>query len=289
MKSTLRILVGVIILCITLSCFAACSLISPMLDKQNPDDEFSKQHSHEFVKKFDESLHFKECNCGAIIEAEAHTFGWVVDVEPTYTYLGYKHKKCVLCHYEEDKQEVIEKITFDDTTDGIGLEKGLKFNVPDDPSEVPPSPPARYCAYKSNKTEFDMDDVTLFFFFGGYYKSGVEYEIKHSSFPTFELYFGDDYGRKFLVKQIEENFVSQKYSCDVIYDQNHYITEIVFNHSEKITIPKEIFTEETGKIYFLISGKNEVQNNASEIIITSTYVFYKKVGEKVVLSTEPIE
>ena len=164
-----------------------------------------------------------------------------------------------------------------------GLEDGFK------PSNSAAEAPTLYCAYKSDKTEFPIDDVTLDFYYGGYYYQGIEYELENThDIPSFELYFQDDCGGKFFIKRVEENFVSEKYSCDIVYDENWYVTEVKFNHSETITIPQEIFTEESGIIYFSVFGTNQREPDPQNKVITGIGFYYKVVGEKVQLSKQPI-
>ena len=77
------------------------------------------------------------------------------------------------------------------------LEDGFK---PSNSAEAP----SLYCAYRSDKTEFPIDDVTLDFYYGGYYYQGVEYELENThDIPSFELYFQDDYGGKFFIRRFE--------------------------------------------------------------------------------------
>ena len=88
------------------------------------------------------------------------------------------------------------------------LENGFKLS--NDADETP----IFYCAYRSDKTEFNINDVTLDFYYGGYYYQGAEYELENAhDFPSFELYFTDNEGNKFFVKRVEENFVSDKYTA----------------------------------------------------------------------------
>ena len=165
------------------------------------------------------------------------------------------------------------------------LESGFK------PGSSAPGP-SHFAAYRSDKTEFDIDDVTLDFYYGGYYPSGIEFTKTHAqNYPVFEVYFVDDAdGSKYFIKRVEENFVSEKYSCELLRDENWYITEIKFNHSETITIPKEIFTKESGKIYFQIHGVNvheqeqEPEKEPKVHCIVSNYIFYKVTEGKVILS-----
>ena len=163
----------------------------------------------------------------------------------------------------------------------LGLESGFK------PPKDDVSPPSNYCAYKSDTNEFNIDDVTLEFFFGGYYNHGIEYELSiGNTYPTFDLLFCDEDGNKYYVKHIEENFVSDKYSCEVVRDENWYITEIKFNYSEKITIPSEIFNKESGQIWFQIHSANANDFEPKMQCITGISIFYKKDGDIITLSKE---
>lgn len=140
-----------------------------------------------------------------------------------------------------------------------------------------------YCAYKSEKNEFEIDDVTLEFYYGGwYYPLGAEYlrETTHD-FPFFDVYFGEDEGEKVLVKRVEENFILDKYNVIV----NFYERKHTFTFSEPLTIPKQLFSKETGIVYFYITGTN-IKNGdkAKTQLITSINIFYKVTDGKVILS-----
>ena len=168
------------------------------------------------------------------------------------------------------------------TNAGTVLENGFK------PSNDADETPIFYCAYRSDKTEFNINDVTLDFYYGGYYYQGAEYELENAhDFPSFELYFTDNEGNKFFVKRVEENFVSDKYSCDLIYDNDWNVINVDFNHSEAVTIPKEIFTEDVGLIYFSIYSENAKELESQTKVIAGIGIYYKVIGEQVVLSNQP--
>lgn len=174
----------------------------------------------------------------------------------------------------------------DNLTPIAGEEKGLEDGFKPSNSDESPS---LYCAYKSNKTEFSIDDVTLDFYYGGYYYNGVEFELENiRDIPSFELYFQDDHGGQFFIKRVDENFVSEKYSCDLVYDDNWKIKEVKFNYSETITIPQEIFSEESGLIYFSIFGTNQKELEPQHKVIAGIGFYYKVVDGKVTLSKQPI-
>ena len=169
------------------------------------------------------------------------------------------------------------------------LEGGFKFSAPDSPRETPPSPPPRFCAYKSHKSEFNINFVILDFYYGAYYPGGIESELKQGdNFPCFELYFENDDGDRFFVKQVKENYVSEKYGCDVI-KKNNSIIEVKFNHSEKLWIPKKLFTKESGVIYFRIYGENPRHSFPKTQTIASIKIYYQRCGNEVLLSDKKFE
>jgi len=152
------------------------------------------------------------------------------------------------------------------------------------------------CAYKSDKTEFDINDVTLDFYYGVYFLESEE-DARESTFdyPSFDLYFAKDERNKVLIRHVEENFISEKYRCDFVYEENWKISEIKYNHFETLTIPKEMFTEDKGAIYFEIHSTN-IKDYAKEyrsivgkviyyalslsedrVILTDNYYIYKSV------------
>ena len=200
-----------------------------------------------------------------------HEFGeWVVVKEATEEETGFKERSCSC---GEKETETVEK--FENS-----IESG--FTLPNDGCETS----IFQCAYKSDKTVFDIDNVTLDFYYGGYYNPSVEYELIFTDIPSFELYFEDDGGEKYYIKQVEENFISEKYNCEFI-DNGEYIIDIIFNYSESITIPKEIFTKDSGYIYFTIYGKNVRNHNPQTELITGIGFYYKVIGGgKVLLSNK---
>ena len=96
MKNILRKTVGVmLILLILLSSFTACVNGNTDTDQPSGDGE----HTHAFLPGFNESEHYIECACGEITDRAEHIFEWVIDVEPTDTTPGTKHKECLICGY----------------------------------------------------------------------------------------------------------------------------------------------------------------------------------------------
>ena len=170
----------------------------------------------------------------------------------------------------------------DASSDDVGLEYGF------DSGAGCESPPYE-CAYRSPKAVFDIDDVTLEFFFGGHYPPNVEAFLKVESIPSFEVCFIDEQGKKIVVQRVDENFVSEKYKCTWMYDENWNFIETAFNHSETLTVPKEIFLKETGSFSFQIRKPFAIEPDFSKQRIMGTRIFYKTTGNTVTLSRTPFE
>lgn len=181
------------------------------------------------------------------------------------------------------------------TNTGEGLESGFKFfgSGGDEPSNP------FHCGYKTDRTEFDIDNVTIDLYYGvdccnddGIVRMGTR-------IPSFDIYvaiwdeeINKDYVNKYLIRHVEEEFVSVKYNCKVITTQRGagwFIEEIIYNHHETIKIPKEVFVTEIGCISILIRRNDVKQLSPIELRITSTAFYYKVIGEKVVLSTKPFD
>ena len=166
-----------------------------------------------------------------------------------------------------------------DANQKTGLESGFSVSNGCESSSF-------YGAYKSDKTEFDIDDVTLDFYYGVYFLGSEEYEREHGySFPSFDLYFVDRKGEnKFFIRHVEENFISEKYRCELLYDENWNVTKIKYNYFETLTVPKEMFTKEVGMIYFSVFSANVRDYPPEYRAIAGAKVFYKMSGNKVILT-----
>ena len=177
---------------------------------------------------------------------------------------------------------------FDQNT-SEGFEKGLEYEKYWLPNGTPPALRDNlFCACKSNKSEFNINFVILDFYYGGDFSEDLEYEKKHySDYPSFDLFFKDDDGNEFFVKRVNENFVSEKYRCKRIEYDFTIVTE--FSHSEKLWVPRTLFTKDSGLIYFSIYGENQRYSDPRYECITSMSICYKLSGNKVILSAQEIK
>lgn len=165
---------------------------------------------------------------------------------------------------------VVWGIVFTSCSQRKGLESG--FDVGGNEEH-----PSFSCAYKSNKTEFSINDVTLTFYYGHHFD--VELEADYFSYPIFELYFSNDDDMTVLIERREEELVSDR------YDAYYHKSVRVFDHSETLTIPQELFTKESGIIWFYISSSN-VKENENFGIVSSIAIYYQKDGDKIILSSK---
>ena len=136
-------------------------------------------------------------------------------------------------------------------------------------------------AYKSDTNQFDINNVTLTFYYGGAYEDDIEYMRETTfNYPNFELYFYNDEQTHILARRVEENLVSEKYGWTCRDSRR------VFNHSEELTIPKELFTKETGVISLGLFGADTRMNEEEPRELNSIDIYYKKDGDKITLSSE---
>ncbi len=180
--------------------------------------------------------------------------------------------------------------TTNDSKDKVsGLEYGFEFELLYPLWENPGK-----SAYKSNKTEFDIDDVTLTFYYGESFSlktdGSIHTDVATMTVPHFDLYFYNDEGVEYLIRHVEEEWTSIKYHVErtyIEYEKNgekHTKLRYDFNHSEDITIPKELFTKEEGHIVF----RTSTTHYPGKLIMGGSLatIFYQRDGDKVILSSK---
>lgn len=143
---------------------------------------------------------------------------------------------------------------------------------------------AFHCAYKSDKTEFDIDNVTLDFYYGVEYLFTEEDERETIDIPSFDLYLSNGKSPKISIKHVEENLISEKYRCHIAWDEDSKIT---YNHCETVTIPRELFVEESECLYFSVYGTNVREFYPEYRSVIGAHLHYKIVGERVILAAMP--
>lgn len=120
------------------------------------------------------------------------------------------------------------------------------------------------CAARSDKTEFDVNDVTLDFYFGWCQQPPGKpaYPDIYSAI-VYAIYFGNNKSFNRSIQNIEDYkdildhcFVKEisieQFDSDEFAISMKKNTGKVFKQSEKYTIPKELFDQSTGYVYFWI-------------------------------------
>jgi len=151
------------------------------------------------------------------------------------------------------------------------------------------------CAYRSDKTEFDLDDVTLTFFYGNIrVTAGTSYTGEFNFIDREELIertshievYWSQSGEKTIIKTIPpEEFFSDGY---VLAGTEN--GKFIYTHSEVLTIPREIFEDSVNKIAL---GIRQVHTEEYRILANKTFGFnegvavhYKITGNTVKLSAK---
>ena len=105
---------------------------------------------HEFGDAWvtlDNQFHWHECECGFTTDLGAHEYEYVIDVMPTETSTGWKHRECTVCGKQGPKIEVYydEMFTPDENPDEIPDE--TPDETPDDNENdvTPPADPHADC------------------------------------------------------------------------------------------------------------------------------------------------
>ena len=178
-----------------------------------------------------------------------------------------------------------------------GIYEGLLFEEPVDlnSGECWGEVGINHVGFESEKSVFDIDDVTLRIYYGDEFSSNLQYEKRNGwTYEYYELYFENDKNDKILIRHVDEDFVSEKHRCTCVIEGNLF-KGYAYNCSEELTVPKELFTEDKGDIFFCVSGwgtpmhSGEPQEEASERIITYGGLCYKKEGNKILLSGSPFD
>ncbi len=162
------------------------------------------------------------------------------------------------------------------------LKKGFEIKYDVCLPSIEPLP----AGYTSEHCIFDIDNVTMDFYYG------FVWALKNKSFPSFNIYFSNGFSfflhtntnKLCLVKEVEEEFISEKYMCTEISTGNSNMHKVEYNYHETFKIPKDVFTEEKGTIYFI--GYGDDAKTAEEVseVIFYVNIWYKVDGDKVILS-----
>lgn len=156
------------------------------------------------------------------------------------------------------------------------------------------------CAYRSSKTEFDKNDVTLSFYFGTYFVyDDAQTQLERSPFrdyPFLDLYCKAYKPVGTLFEQTGEHFIKRnngryisehynKYKAIFVCNSHWQLTEIIFNTKEVIKIPAELFTESEGFISFQIRAPHLLDENNIQTF-NSVIINYRLEEDKVIIQDD---
>ncbi|MBQ3000415.1 MAG: lipoprotein [Oscillospiraceae bacterium] len=168
------------------------------------------------------------------------------------------------------------------------LEKGFGYTF---------TPNSAMLAIRSDTDIFQKDDVTFDLYYGTYnaesakkYNQDPRGAYAASAFADskliFALYICDadvqkitecaDYkeidNHYFVREMSEEEALSEEYSFTMSYWKDVIFGEgITYNHSEEITIPAELFTEDSGRLSICLAAFHEPVNDGDNYHPTITY------------------
>ena len=160
---------------------------------------------------------------------------------------------------------------------GCGSGKGLKLgfrnrgHLPD-----------LICAVKSNKTTFDIDDVTLNFYFS---TSSTRYEEENYTFISIALYFCDSQFNSIPeymeiiedYRELEGHYFIREISADEYVAEDYDITigrllDDKFKHCETHTVPREIMAKDKGSFCFRVAVINSPKKDGGYCLTGSGYI-----------------
>ena len=135
-----------------------------------------------------------------------------------------------------------------------------------------------WVACKSDTNKFDINDVTLTFSYG--FPSG---NAGTSSYPVYEIWFDNDEKQEKLIKRVEENLNSEEYLVILSFDNDQNVQKNIYNHSEILTIPSELFSKDSGYVGFYISSIDITAPKNGPLLNYITF-YYEKIEDEIVLT-----
>ena len=189
----------------------------------------------------------------------------------------------------EQNQAVLDELKgLEDTIYGPPLESGFYYDISKGAFGSPYA--TDKVGLKSDRSRFDIDDVTLDFYIGAAY---FEESDKEKYEDGFDIYFSEeDYLFGYFVKTVEEPFSEEyvyKHKKTIEYD-DFYRYEIEMEKHYTLTVPKEIFYGNAGHFYLIFrpSGLEEGDDEVYPIFYHCV-IYYKIEYGKVVLSRRPFK
>ena len=124
-----------------------------------------------------------------------------------------------------------------------------------------------YMEFSSHEKEFELENTTIDLYFGKVFGPSIEAELQSGRYPN-EIYF-------YIIYLDEDNnpvFFTYKTIYDYVSEEYRW-KDNLFNHSEKVTIPKDILEKANGEILFLVTNLTTEQLQMHDSLI----VYYRRV------------
>ena len=140
-----------------------------------------------------------------------------------------------------------------------------------------------YAKAESEQFEFDKSSVSLDYSFGGDFGQDIALEKAEGyNFGKAALYICNDSGEECLLKETEDDFTSERFRVTIGEDGN-----AVYSHTEKITVPEELFEDEFGSLLIRVVSDDVNTDNEGSKTVVSVRLYYRVIGDRVQLSDMP--
>ena len=140
---------------------------------------------------------------------------------------------------------------------------------------------------KSPTSIFDINDVTLTFYFGQSMSPSLEHQLENSTnLGCAYLYFENDDGDRSFIRKTEDPITSETHRAWYNYDGIW-----TYRHSEVLTIPAELFNKQIGEVRFEVAAVDNRSENKEPGVHTRVRLFYRKTndGKVEINTTMPFE
>lgn len=144
-----------------------------------------------------------------------------------------------------------------------------------------------YAGIKSGNSEFDVNNVALDFSFGARFADDIEEEKQYGlNIEQVKLYFINDEGDEVFMRKTDDNFTYESYRLTFLSEpQVDDHMNLVYAHTESLTIPSQLFYNDSGTIYFEVRGRNLNDGNSTQSeVICGTGVRYYRTGDNIRLA-----
>lgn len=136
--------------------------------------------------------------------------------------------------------------------------------------------------YRASSEGYELDGVSPTFYFGTMY-GDKEYDKQYGRNVSYvELYF-ENRENEYFIKKVEDYSADGKYDIALL-KRTERIGEVKYEHSEVITVPRELLVGESGRVKFRVDAKYEDYDETETIAWVNMY--YKIANGRVKIYNE---